>query len=96
MSNALEEKKNSSIHLIFSKKKKRLHTKVMEFSESISHDQWENVHVVIMGSHMARKGFLISQYFAKLFGIREDDDRKLIFAEGNFEEGFALDLLVII
>lgn len=68
----------------------------MEFSESISHDQWENVHVVIMGSHMARKGFLISQYFAKLFGIREDDDRKLIFAEGNFEEGFALDLLVII
>lgn len=43
---------------------------------------------------MARKGYLVTQYFSRLFGLREEDDKKIIFAEGSYEETFALDVLV--
>lgn len=31
---------------------------------------------------MARKGYLITQYFARLMDVSEEDDKRLIFAEG--------------
>jgi len=42
---------------------------------------------------MARKGYLITQYFARLLDISEEEDRRLIFAEGFADEELALDLL---
>lgn len=37
---------------------------------------------------------LVSQYFAKLLNVHEEEDQKLIYAEGSDEENAALDLLV--
>jgi len=70
-----------------------LHKQVMEYKATLSKEQWEHITVVIMGSHMARRGFVVSQYFARLLRVDEDEDKKLIFAEGTSDVCEALDLL---
>jgi hypothetical protein len=41
----------------------------------------------------ARRGFLVSQYFAKLLNVTAEEDRRLLFAESTWDLDAALDLL---
>jgi len=72
-----------------------LHEKVMKFKDTLSEEQWSDMKVVILGPHMPRRGNLLSQYFARLLNISEDEDKKLIYCEGLADQESALDLLAI-
>jgi hypothetical protein len=53
---------------------------------------WSRLHVVVIGSHMARTNEIALQYFERLLG-EPDEGRRVVFAEGLWEEEKALDLL---
>lgn len=55
-------------------------------------DEWRSMHVVVMSAHMARDREIAMQYFRKLLD-EPNEGRRLIFAEGLFEESKAMDLL---
>jgi len=53
---------------------------------------WPRLHVVVMGSHMARTKEISLQYFERLLGESREGGR-VVFAEGLWDEEKALDLL---
>jgi len=53
---------------------------------------WPRLHVVVMGSHMARTNEIALQYFERLLG-ESDEGGRVVFAEGLWDEEKALDLL---
>ena len=53
---------------------------------------WPRLHVVVMGSHMARTNEVSLQYFERLLGESHEGGR-VVFAEGLWDEEKALDLL---
>jgi hypothetical protein len=53
---------------------------------------WPRLHVVVMGSHMARTNEISLQYFERLLG-EPDEGGRVVFAEGLWDEEKALDLL---
>jgi hypothetical protein len=53
---------------------------------------WRAAQVVIIGSHMAREGEVTQQYFTRLLGEPGEGGR-IIYAEGLWRPGDALDLL---
>ena len=53
---------------------------------------WRRLHVVVMGSHMARTNEIAMQYFERLLGEAREGGR-VVFAEGVWDEEVALDLL---
>ena len=55
-------------------------------------DEWQKLHVVIMGSALPRQGNLATQYFAHLLG-EKGEGRRIVYAESIFEESCALNLL---
>jgi hypothetical protein len=50
-----------------------------------------DLHVIVVGAHMAREGEIALQYFEKLFHEREG--LRIVFAEGVWDEPAALQLL---
>jgi len=66
---------------------------VSKWHKEMTADQWKNLYVVIMTSHMPRQQLLAFQYFAKILNQPEEGDR-IIVAEGLSEESQALDLLI--
>jgi hypothetical protein len=69
-----------------------LHAHVTAWRKQMSTDEWKRLHVVVMGSAMPRKGHIAVQYFAKLLG-EPGEGRRIIYAEAQWDEGKALDLL---
>jgi hypothetical protein len=69
-----------------------LHVLVSEWRRGMTADEWASVHVVVIGVHMARDGELATQYFLRLLGEGEEG-RRVVYAEGLWEEPRALDLL---
>jgi hypothetical protein len=54
--------------------------------------RWPQIHVIVMGAHMARTNEISAQYFQRLLGEAGEGGR-IIFAEGVWDEEKALDLL---
>ena len=69
-----------------------LHSHVTEWRHQITPDEWKALHVVVMGAHMPRDEEITMQYFERLLD-EPVEGRRIIFAEGLWEEPRALDLL---
>ncbi|HEY9777104.1 MAG TPA: hypothetical protein V6C81_25285 [Planktothrix sp.] len=55
-------------------------------------EEWQSMHVVIFGSHMARAQQMHFQYFQRLLDQTEEGDR-IVFCEGSSEDKDAVNLL---
>ncbi len=69
-----------------------LHSRVSEWRHQMTPDEWKSLHVVVMGAHMPRDSEITMQYFQRLLD-EPIEGRRIIFAEGLWEEPRALDLL---
>jgi hypothetical protein len=69
-----------------------LHSHVSEWRHQLTPDEWNALHVVVMGAHMPRDGEITMQYFERLLD-EPVEGRRIIFAEGLWDEPRALDLL---
>ena len=69
-----------------------LHSQVSEWRRQMTPDEWKALHVVVMGAHMPRDSEITMQYFQRLLD-EPIEGRRIIFAEGLWEEPRALDLL---
>jgi hypothetical protein len=69
-----------------------LHSHVTEWRHQMTPDEWRALHVVVMGAHMPRDSEITMQYFERLLD-EPIEGRRIIFAEGLWEEPRALDLL---
>lgn len=68
-----------------------LHTQMEIWRHQLTDAEWQRLHVVVMGSHQARKDHISMQYFSYL--IEESfEGRRLIYSE-QFNEEDALNLL---
>lgn len=68
------------------------HRQVSAWRNHMSEEEWEQLHVVILGAAMPRKNNLAVQYFSKLLGSR-GEGMKIIYAESIFGDKKALQLL---
>jgi hypothetical protein len=69
-----------------------LHATVSAWRREMAAEEWQRLHVVVIGVHMAREGELATQYFLRLLGETGEGGR-VVYAEGLWEEQRALDLL---
>ncbi len=69
-----------------------LHARVSEFRRQLSEAEWRQLHVVVIGIHMAREGELATQYFLRLLGEPAEGGR-VVYAESLFDEPKALESL---
>ena len=69
-----------------------MHKQIKEWRAQLTPDEWQNLHVLIQGSHMPRQGHAARQYFARLLGEKGEGAR-IIYAEALFDEERALNLL---
>ncbi|MBI2491633.1 MAG: hypothetical protein HYV94_05985 [Candidatus Rokubacteria bacterium] len=69
-----------------------LHARVAAWRSELGPAEWERLHVVIVAAHMPREGEVTFQYWSRL--LREPvEGRRIVYAEGLWEEPRALDLL---
>jgi hypothetical protein len=69
-----------------------LHAVVSAWRREMTPDEWRALRVVVVGVHMAREGELATQYFLRALG-ETGEGRRVVYAEGLWEEPRALDLL---
>jgi hypothetical protein len=69
-----------------------LHSHISEWRHQMTPEEWKALHVVVMGAHMPRDSEITMQYFQRLLD-EPFEGRRIIFAEGLWEEPRALDLL---
>ena len=69
-----------------------LHSHVSGLRDQMMPDEWRALHVVVIGAHMLRDSEMTMQYFERLLD-EPIEGRRIIFAEGLWEEPRALDLL---
>jgi hypothetical protein len=69
-----------------------MHKQVMAWKATLTDAEWKQLRVLIPGSALPRQGNLRTQYFARLLGEKGEGGR-ILYAEGLFEEGRALNLL---
>ena len=55
-------------------------------------DDWKNLHVLIISAHMPRDREVATQYFERALN-EPYEGRRIVFAEGLWEEPRAMDLL---
>lgn len=55
-------------------------------------EEWNQLHVVIIGPHMPREDLVVMQYFLRLLH-EPAEGRRVVYAESLWEEKQALDLL---
>jgi hypothetical protein len=69
-----------------------IHAKVSAWRHDLSPQEWERLHVVIIGPHMPREGLVVMQYFLRLLHEPKEGHR-VVYAESLWREPQALDLL---
>ena len=69
-----------------------LHSHVMEWRHKLSQDEWQKLHVLVMSAHMPRDREITVQYFERALN-EPYEGRRIVYAEGLFEEPKAMDLL---
>jgi hypothetical protein len=55
-------------------------------------EQWDNLHVLVLGPYMARQGEIFLQYFSQLLGTPAQGDKRLVYFDGD-DLGEAIDRL---
>jgi len=68
------------------------HAQVSAWRRGLSPQQWNQLHVLIVGPHMPREGLVVMQYFLRLLH-EPREGRRVVYAESLWEEPQALDLL---
>jgi hypothetical protein len=68
------------------------HARTSEWRRKLTAEEWEKLRVIVLGSQMPRKENLAVQYFARLLG-EAGEGRRIVYAEGLFDEKRALNLL---
>jgi hypothetical protein len=69
-----------------------LDKQIRRWKAELSPEEWKNLHVIVMGAALPRRGNLAVQYFARLLKQTGEGER-IIYAESIYDEGRALDLL---
>jgi hypothetical protein len=69
-----------------------IHAQVSAWRKDLSQQEWDRLHVVIIGPHMPREKLVVTQYFLRLLHEPEEG-RRVVYAESVWEEPQALDLL---
>ncbi len=68
------------------------HAQVSAWRRGMSAQEWNRLHVVIIGPHMPREDLVVTQYFLRLLH-EPAEGRRVVYAESLWEEPKALDLL---
>jgi hypothetical protein len=68
------------------------HAQVSAWRRDLSPQEWNQLHVLIIGPHMPREGLVVTQYFLRLLH-EPSEGRRVVYAESLWEEPKALDLL---
>jgi hypothetical protein len=68
------------------------HAQVSAWRRDLSPQEWDQLHVLIVGPHMPREGLAVTQYFLRLLH-EPGEGRRVVYAESLWEEPRALDLL---
>ena len=68
------------------------HAQVSAWRRDLSPQEWNQLHVLIIGPHMPRENLVVTQYFLRLLH-EPREGRRVVYAESLWEEPQALDLL---
>ena len=68
------------------------HARVSAWRRDLSPQEWNQLHVVIIGPHMPRENLVVTQYFLRLLH-EPREGRRVVYAESLWEEPQALGLL---
>lgn len=68
------------------------HARVSAWRRDLSPEEWNQLHVLIIGPHMPRENLVVTQYFLRLLHEPREGHR-VVYAESLWEEPQALDLL---
>lgn len=68
------------------------HALVSAWRRELTPQEWDRLHVVIIGPHMPRQGLVVMQYFLRLLH-EPAEGRRVVYAESLWEQPQALDLL---
>jgi hypothetical protein len=68
------------------------HAQVSAWRRDLSQQEWNQLHVLIIGPHMPREDSVVTQYFLRLLH-EPREGRRVVYAESLWEEPKALDLL---
>jgi len=68
------------------------HAVVSAWRRDLSPQEWEQLHVVIIGPHMPREDLVVTQYFLRLLH-EPKEGRRVVYAESMWDEPKAMDLL---
>ena len=68
------------------------HTQVSAWRQDLGPQEWDRLHVLIIGPHMPREDLVVMQYFLRLLH-EPGEGRRVVYAESLWEEPQALDLL---
>jgi len=69
------------------------HKQVMEWKKDMTAEEWATLTIVVPGVQTARAENAAVQYFARLFGESVGEGRRIVYAEGLFDEEKAISLL---
>ena len=69
-----------------------VHARVSAWRRELSMEEWNRLHVVIIGPHMPREDLVVTQYFLRLLN-EPREGRRVVYAESLWQEPQALDLL---
>jgi hypothetical protein len=69
------------------------HRQVMAWKKDMTAEEWGALTVVIQGMQTPRVDNAVVQYFARLFGETRGEGRRIVYAEGLWDEDKALNLL---
>jgi hypothetical protein len=68
------------------------HARVSAWRRDMSPQEWDQLHVLIVGPHMPRENLVVTQYFLRLLH-EPGEGRRVVYAESLWQEPQALDLL---
>ena len=68
------------------------HKQVMAWRKEMSAEEWASLTVIVQGPQTPRAGNAAVQYFARLFGETSGEGRRVVYAEGLWDEEKAVDL----
>jgi hypothetical protein len=69
------------------------HKQVMAWKKDMTAEEWAKLTVIVPGSQTPRVENAAVQYFARLFGETNGEGRRLVYAEGLWDEEKAISLL---
>jgi len=68
------------------------HARISAWRRDLSPEEWNQLHVLIIGPHMPRENLVVTQYFLRLLH-EPQEGRRVVYAESLWDERQALSLL---